>query len=318
MFELWIWLAVFVISMIVLVKSSDYFTDTAEEIGIFLGIPPFMVGVTIVAIGTSLPELISSIMAMINNSPDIVVGNVVGSNIANIFLVLGIMAILSKKIILSYDLIGIDVPMLIGSAILLVIALWDGTFSFFETLVFLGGLVLYFAYNIASKREIARKESDKEGKRIRDLPFKTLFILTLSALMIYFGAKYTVESVVELSKILNIGIVIIASTAVAVGTSLPELAVTIMAIKKGTSEMAIGNILGSNVFNTFGVLGIAGLLGNVTVPPIIKLVGIPFMLAATIMYFFITLDNKITKWEGWLLILFYIMFIGYTLMSVGL
>ncbi|GAH33655.1 unnamed protein product, partial [marine sediment metagenome] len=124
-----IWIIVFVVSLFVLIKASDYFTHSAEKIGLFFGIPLFIVGATIVAVGTSLPELISSIFAVLRNSSEIVVGNVVGSNVANIFLVLGIAAIVGRRMKLTYELIHVDLPLLIGSAFLLAVTIWDGIFS---------------------------------------------------------------------------------------------------------------------------------------------------------------------------------------------
>jgi len=309
-----IWIIVFVVSLFVLIKASDYFTHSAEKIGLFFGIPLFIVGATIVAVGTSLPELISSIFAVLRNSSEIVVGNVVGSNVANIFLVLGIAAIVGRRMKLTYELIHVDLPLLIGSAFLLAVTIWDGIFSFPEALLCIAGIILYLLYTINTKSKHEnieiKKGPNEEVKQGRKLDWKTLVILAVSAFFIYLGAKYTVESVIKLSEIFNIGKEIIAISAVALGTSLPELMVTIAAAKKGKPEMAVGNILGSNIFNALAVMGIPALIGTLIIPHSILTFGLPMMLIATLLYFFITHDKEVTKWEGWLLVIFYVFFIG--------
>jgi cation:H+ antiporter len=314
MYPTLIWIIVFVVSLFVLIKASDYFTHSAEKIGLFFGIPAFIVGATIVAVGTSLPELISSIFAVLRNSSEIVVGNVIGSNIANIFLILGIAAIVGQRMKLTYELVHVDLPLLIGSAFLLAVTIGDGIFSFPEALLCLGGIILYLLYTINTKKKYEnieiKKETKEEVKHGRKLNWKTLFILAVSAFFIYLGAKYTVESVIKLSEILNIGKELIAISAVALGTSLPELMVTITTAKKGKPEMAVGNVLGSNIFNALAVMGIPALIGTLIIPHNILTFGLPMMLIATLLYFFITHDKEITKWEGWLLVIFYVFFIG--------
>lgn len=319
-----LWVLVFIASLFVLVKASDYFTDSAEKIGLFLGIPAFIVGVTIVAIGTSLPELISSIFAVLRNSSEIVVANVVGSNITNIFLVLGVAAIVSrKKLKVTYELIHVDLPIFIGSAFLLAAMIYDGVFTFIEALICLFGLIVYFSYaahtqkqhkDVETQKEVkdelkeVKKELRKETKP-KTLGWKIPLTLVISAVLIYFGAKYVVDSIIALSNLLNVGKEIIAASALALGTSLPELTVSITAARKGNAGIAIGNVLGSNIFNTFGVMSIPAFIGTLIIPHSIITFALPMMVIASLLYFFITQDREITRWEGWLLIMFYVFFI---------
>jgi cation:H+ antiporter len=132
----------------------------------------------------------------------------------------------------------------------------------------------------------------------------------LSAFFIYFGAVYTVESVINLAELLNIERAIIAVSVVALGTSAPELLVSLNASRKGKSEIDVGNVLGSNIFNVFGVMGIAGLFGTLVISPEILTFALPMMIIATLLYFFTTQDKEITRWEGGLLLIFYVFFIG--------
>ena len=309
------WIGVFIISLIVLVKGSDYFTDSAEKLGLALGMPAFIVGVTIVSMGTSLPELASSLAAMFMGASEIVSGNVIGSNIANIFFVLGVSAIFAKELRISREIIRADLPLLMGSAVILAATCFDGIFTLFDALLCLMGLAVYLGYVKAERKkhlmEMIESKIEKPGVDI-----KSVLILLLSVVAIYFGAVYLVRSVVEVSMLLNIGSEIIAVSAVALGTSVPELAVTLTCIRKGQTEMAVGNVLGSNIFNAFGVMGIAGLLGTIAVTPALVSLALPMMLAATFLYFFITQDKEVTEWEGWILLILYIFFIG-TLLGLG-
>jgi len=312
--DLFFWLALLIVSLVVLIKSSDYFTNSAEKMGLHFGISPFVVGITIVAIGTSLPELVSSLIAVFNDSSEIVVGNVIGSNIANIFLILGVAGIIArKKLEITKNLLHVDLPILVASAFLLAITIWDGKFTFIEAILCLAGMTIYSFYLISSRTREAdiKIKEELKGEVIKNgLPPKVWIILLVSSFFIYLGAKFTIESVLELSEILQIGKEIIAISAVALGTSLPELFVTISAARKGKPEMAVGNVLGSNIFNTFVVMGIPGLFGNLIIPSNIILFSLPMMLIATFLFFMITQDKEITRWEGGILIIFYVFFIG--------
>jgi len=308
MSDLLIYGAMFVGSLFLLVKSSDYFTRSAEKIGLYFGMPAFIVGVTIVALGTSLPELVSSIMAVLHGSSEIVIGNVIGSNIANILLVLGVAAIIGKKMEISFELIHVDLPILVGSAFLLAFSILDGVFTYKEGLLLLCALLIYLLYTINSGNEINPKKEKKE-KREKLAP-QTIIVLLASSGFLFLGAKYTIESIVKISEILNIGKEIIAVSAVALGTSLPELMVTISAARQGKAEMAVGNVLGSNIFNSFAVMAIPSFFGPLIIPREILLFSLPMMIVATLLCFFMTQEKELTRWEGWFLVLFYVLFIG--------
>lgn len=305
MLDLIYWIAVFLVSLAVLIKASEYFTLAAEDVGIVMGIPSFIVGVTIVSLGTSLPELVSSIIAVLENSPEIVVGNVVGSNIANIFLVLGLAAFFGRKLKVSFELIHVDLPLLIGSAFYLALTLWDGLFTAPEAILGFLGIIIYITYTIRTQ-----KERNPEKSKKKKLEAKTIATLVLSSVFIYLGADYTIESVIRLSDILQIGKEIIAVTAISIGTSLPELLVSVSAARMGKAEMAVGNVLGSNIFNSYLILGVPALISPLVVSEIILNLALPVMVIASLLYFFITQDKQITRYEGALLVMFYILFIG--------
>ncbi len=304
------WIGAFFISLAVLIKAADCFTNSAGKVGRFFGLSPFIIGVTIVSIGTSLPELASSISAVLKGATEIVAGNVVGSNIANILLVVGLAAVLSKKgrLQVTRNLINLDLPLLAGGSIILMLMfLWDGKVTFWEGIIALAGYFVYLHYTLKHKE---RKEKEKEKAKKEKLNLKIILGLVFGAIFIYYGANYAIESVVKISEILNIGTAVIALTAVAVGTSLPEIFVSISAARKGNDALALGNIFGSNLFNGFVVLGIPALIKTLDVTPIILSVGIPFFIAATLLYVISGITRKIYKWEGAMYLLIYILFIA--------
>ncbi len=303
------WTIVFIASLFVLIKASDYFTDSAEKIGLHFGVPAFIVGVTIVAFGTSLPEIITSIISVLKDSSEIVIGNVVGSNIANIFLVFGLTAIIARKMTITHDIIKVDLPFLAGSALLLAASIWDGEFNRFEAVLCLVGLGIYPLYSINSKDKHKDEEDKALEKKKKESPWKALIILIISGGFIYLGANFTIEAIIKLSELLNLGKEVIAVSAVAFGTSLPELVVTISAVRRNKPEIAVGNVLGSNIFNAFAVMGIPALIGPLAIPAGIITFSLPMMLIATVLFILMMQDRKIANWEGWLLLLFYVFFI---------
>jgi len=312
------WSLVLIISLITLIKASGYFTEASERIGLVFGLPAFIIGVTIVAVGTSLPELVSSIFAVLKGSSEIVVGNVIGSNITNIFLILGITAIISKKVKTNYRFIHVDLLFLVGSSLFLAATIWDSVFTSAEAVLCLLGLIIYSTYIVKTEREgrktPAEEETEKEIKEeIKEeikLEQKTLIKFIISMFFIYLGADYTIEAAIKISDAINIGKEVIALGAVAFGTSLPELVVSISAVRSGKPEIAVGNILGSNIFNTFAVMGIPAFIGTITIPSSILTFALPIMLIATLLYYFIIHDEEFANWEGWFLILFYLFFIS--------
>lgn len=319
MLPLLFWALVFVASLAVLVKASDHFTDSAERIGISFGISPFIIGVTIVAVGTSTPELVSSVLAVMKGSSEIVVGDVMGSNVTNIFLVLGLSAIVGKKMVTKYELANVDLPLFVGSAILLSLMVADGAYSLAEALLSLSLLIVYILYAISVERvadeAMARSQEAMETEGVshfetRRLNPKVYLTLLLSVFFLYIGANYTVVSVVNLSEMAGIGTEIIAATAVALGTSLPELVVSVRAAAMNKPELAIGNILGSNIFNALGIMGISALFGTLVIPETITGFVMPMMIIATLLYFVVIWEKEITLWEGWMMVIFYIFFLG--------
>lgn len=295
-------LVITAVSLIVLLLASDWFIDAAERIGLSFGISPFIIGVTIVAFGTSLPELAASIASVYSGSSEIVVGNVVGSNITNILLVLGLTCVVGRRMELNFDIWDIDMPLLLASAFLLYFALSDRQLTMIEAILFLVALVI-FLYN-----SVHGSESDEEDRpKIRAIDIGKLI---LGGVLVYLGAKYTIVGIEGVSLKAGISPEVISLTFVALGTSLPEVVVSIAAARKGKHAIAVGNVLGSNLFNTYAVMAIPSFIGTLEIPQGVLDFSLPFMLAVTILFGVITYSKKISKWEGLTLIILYVFYIA--------
>jgi cation:H+ antiporter len=318
MVELLVPVVLFLLSLGVLLLGSDAFTSAAEHIGLSFGISPFIIGVTIVAGGTSLPELTSSLFAVFQGAPAIVLGSVVGSNISNMLLVLGIAAVVGGDIRVLRELVEVDLPLLVASAVFLIVATWESPFSWYEGLLALAILGVYIQFTIKEKDRYVGmlvdeivEESDGEGPEEPNSKagVKT-YAKLIGSLGVVFGAAYgLVESIIVLSTTLQIGTEIVAITAVAVGTSLPEIIISVMAVRRDLPGLAVGNVLGSNLFNSFLVTGVPSFVGDLVVPTSIRTYGLPVMVLITVLYFFITQDREITRSEGLTLLILYVLFL---------
>jgi cation:H+ antiporter len=291
----------FVVSLATLVMASDRFVRVSEVIGLALGVSPFVIGVTLVAFGTSLPELASSIAAVLTGNSEIVVGNVVGSNVTNILLVLGLTAVVGGQINLSKWVIDVEIPLLVASALLLWLTLYDGKLALFEALILVSGIII-FLFNAIQDKPTTRSDVHKAG-------FKHYAVLVIAAGLIYAGAHFTILSIVQIALRTPLSPEVIALTGVALGTSLPEVAVSVAAARRGSAEMAVGNVLGSNIFNSFAVMGIPALIGELIIPDGIRNFSLPLMLGVTFLFGIVCLTPRINKWIGWTLLLFYVFFL---------
>jgi len=326
------WILIFILSLALLVKSADWFVESSEKIGLALKISPFIIGVTIVALGTSLPELASSLTAVFKDATEIVAANVIGSNIANILLIVGISAIAARTLIVKRSLIDLDAPLLAATTVLLIFIMWDRQIVFGEGILLLLGFAIYFLYTIFQRREeiitpelveilpggveikVLPSRVERRRKKIKEeitpkLNFQVFFFLILGIIGLIIGANYTIEAVIRISEILRISTALIAITAVAVGTSLPELVVSVRAALKKKYEIALGNIFGSNVFNVLIVAGIPALIKPLTIDDLTFWVGLPFLVIATLLFVVSGISRRIHIWEGTMYLLIYILFI---------
>jgi len=303
------YILIFVVALTVLLIASDKFIESAEKIGLSFGISPFVIGVTIVAFGTSLPELATSIACVFSGTSEIVAGNVIGSNITNILLVLGLTVVIGKQIVLDFDIMDTDMPLLIGSSFFLYFVIADQQVSIIEAGIFLAALVVFLMNSFGN--------TDNESSDVDKVEPKQYLFVILGALFVFLGAKYTIFAIEQISLIAEISPDIIALTGVAIGTSLPEVIVSISAAKKGKHAIAVGNVLGSNLFNTFAVMSIPRFFGDLTISDLTVEFSAPFMVAVSFMFLMVPLSRKINRTEGYILLLFYVFFI-YSLVKLGM
>lgn len=322
------WIIIFIVSLIVLVKGADWLLQSAEKIGLALGISPFIIGVTIVGLGTSFPELISAMMAVFRGVTEIVPAGAIGSNIANILLVIGISAVVGKKLIINKSLIDLDLPLLAISTVLFLGIAWDKQITFIEALLLLFAYGVYLLYSFLYREEEteeiyevlpsrlerrklqSQKTSRKKLEKRPKIGVKDFLILGAGIIALVFGAKYLIDSVIKLSEILGIGAGVISLAAVALGTSLPELLVSVKAALQKKSELALGNVFGSNVFNLLVVVGIPGLFKTLQIDEKTFYLGLPVLAVATFLFIVSGISRRIHIWEGAMYLLVYIFFIG--------
>lgn len=236
-------LLIFAVSLAVLIIAAKFFTNAAEALGKWLGLPTFVIGIFIVGIGTSLPELISGILSVKQGVSEILPGNIFGANISNLLLVTGFaVAFYRKSINLGSTYIYIDLHFLLGSFFIMYMVAYDGVITFSEAFIGIFVFIIYSVYLI--KGGVAEGGQGTETSK-KKAPLKEILILLAASIGIYFGADYTISSVQSIARGLAVPEAIIAVTVLSLGTTLPELAVNITAVRQGKAEMAIGNVLGS-------------------------------------------------------------------------
>jgi cation:H+ antiporter len=294
--------AILIAGLILLTKGADWLVDGASLIAERLGISEFVIGITIVATGTSLPELVSSIYASYIGSSDIIIGNILGSNISNIALVLGIGAILAV-VKFGYEASKRDLALVIGSAFLCFPILITGYVSRLSGLIL---MVVYFAYIF---QVIRGYNNDKKKKKKNHMKLKNIGLVVLGLIAVAIGAKFTIDSALELVSVLGITERVAGLVIVAIGTSLPELATTIVAAVKKKGSMVIGNIAGSNAFNILVVLGAASAIRPLTINPLALSIDLPIMLLASLFFIFIW-DRDVNRFEGIILLSFFLIYLG--------
>ncbi|MBU1992552.1 MAG: sodium:calcium antiporter [Patescibacteria group bacterium] len=278
-----LWSITFLVAIAVLLIGADIFTKNSEKLGKIFGIPQFIIGITIVSIGTSLPELLTSIIAIAKGEPEFVAANVIGSNVANILLFIGITTLILKKIDFKEKNIGHDLLILGGITATFILMILDAKLVMYEAVILLIGYAGYAAYKVISSLTWKEKVTEiiEEPEKFT---WKIPTLIALGAVGVYFGAEYTVESIIKIAEITKINSTFLVFTAVALGTSLPELTVSIMTAIRGNFGISLGNIFGSNFFNTTLIFGIAGLVSDLPMSASMMKVGIPFLIVATYLF----------------------------------
>ncbi len=308
--QILMWVVFLAGSLYVLLKGADVVIDSSKRIGFSLGLSPYVIGVLIVGFGTSLPELASSIAGVLQGAPELVLANVVGSNITNILLIVGLMATIGGTVVIKRDLLKSELPIFLIATIHFVLAIYDGYIDKVEALLLLGTFGAYMWYIYSDSK--TENEGDDEVKPVKskvEAKQIGLFVLGLAALLI--GANYTVEMAVNLANAFSVPIGIVSILAIAVGTSLPELIVSLKAIKTGEAAMAIGNIFGSNAFNALIVTAVPALIASQALPAdvVVMKLGLAIFSAASAILFVAALSRRVMRWEGVMMLIFFLFFL---------
>ncbi len=321
MLELLLVILLIIVSLFVILKGADYLVDGAADFARWLKVSPILVGLTIVAFGTSLPELVVSFFAGINGSADLSIGNIIGSNIFNILVIIGVSALIMPLKVRSRTLIY-EFPFLIISAFILLLlgADWfifqEQSFSLgrFDGVIFLLIFAFFLLYVYTTAREEqrdVRQQFTAEYKSKNTLWKNSLLIVGgLAALII--GGRIFVMNAEKLAQLAGISEAFIGLTIAAAGTSLPELATSAVAAWKKQSDIAIGNIVGSNIFNILFILGITSLIKPIPVNPVMLATdGIVMIVASLLFLVFATRDRRVVRMEGIVLLACYLAYFGY-------
>ena len=308
-----------IVGFIVLIKGADFFVDGASAIADNFKVPKILIGLTIVAFGTSAPELAVSIKSIISNNHDIVLGNVIGSNIINILLIVGLSA-LFKPLRVKNNTIKKEIPILLLITSLFVILLSDqliiglnNSFTRSDGIVLLLFFLvfIYYLIEIVIHRE---KDLDEDIKQMSLI--KAIIYSLLGLLMIIFGSNYVVNSSSSLATAMGVSERMISLTIIALGTSLPELVTSVTATRKEESDLAIGNIVGSCIFNIGIVMALpVAIFGGINQINFNGIDLIIMLISALLLFFFAANDKKISKKEGLLFLLFFVVYYSFVIIN---
>ncbi|MEC7937555.1 MAG: calcium/sodium antiporter, partial [Bacteroidota bacterium] len=285
-----------ILGLVFLIFGGDLLVRSAVSFAEKFGVSSFLIGVTVVSFGTSIPELMVSIQAAMDQAADIAIGNVLGSNIANIALVLGVSVVI-RPLSITTNTYKLSWWVMLISSLLFILFLLDNVITKMEGLLLIAGLLCFIFFSI--KRNIPNEESI-----ISKINIQTgILFFVLGSIGLYFGSELFVESAISIASFFNVPKFVIGITVVALGTSLPELVTSIVALMKGQNNISLGNLIGSNIFNVFAVLGITSLIQELGTSSILLLLDFGFLLAVILVFGYqIFIRKKISRTAGFILL----------------
>ena len=310
------------LGLVTLVVGADAMVRGASRLAVTFGISPLVVGLTVVAFGTSAPELAVSVGATLGGNPDLAIGNVIGSNIANILLILGISALITPLLV-AEQIIRQEVPLRIGASVLRVVMALDGSISRLEGAILFALVIAYTVFLIRQSRRASREVEEEFASEIpssdwdRHWSVQAALIVGGLALLVL-GADWLVDAAVAVAQAFGVSDLVIGLTIVAVGTSMPEVATSIVAALRGQRDIAVGNVVGSNVFNIFAVIGATGLVSatGIPVPEAARNFDLWVMLAVAFACLPILITGReIARWEGGVFLGYYAAYTAWLVLS---
>lgn len=316
----------FIFGILLLIVGAEMVVRGSSRLALALGLSPLVVGLTVVAFGTSAPELAVTMQAAVAGQADLAIGNVVGSNITNVLLILGLAAAITPLVV-AQTLIRIDVPIMIGVTLLMYALSYDGIIRRSEGFLLVGGILVYTIFAIYQSRKeskLVKAEYNAEYYIPRRQMLQQLWIhlvMLLGGLVcLTMGARWIVSGAVVFATMIGVSQLVIGLTIVAIGTSLPEIAATAVASLRGERDIAVGNVIGSSIFNILAVLGVASVVApaGIAVSTAVLRFDLPVMIAVAVACLPIILNGHVIwRWEGWLFLGYYIAYITYQLLNAA-
>lgn len=298
------------LGLVLLTFGGDWVVKGALAVAMRFGVSPLLAGLVIVGFGTSSPELVISLQAAFKGSPDITIGNVVGSNIANILLILGVGCVIATMEATKLSIIR-DGTTMIAASLLFVLLAMDGALQWHDGLIFLVCLAAYMVWAYYTERVTERDVQSSVEAPETETIFKTLVILVAGFAALIVGAEVFLRGAISIAEAFGISQAVIGLTLVAVGTSLPELAATVMAAIKKETDLAIGNVIGSNIFNILCVLGLSSLVIELPLQGRIVSIDQWVMLAVAVgLVIFMVLGRKVGRWKGLAMLITYCVYVS--------
>ena len=299
--EMWLQIVLFIVGIIVVLWGADRLTDGAVGLAERMGVPQIVIGLTIVSIGTSMPEFFVSLMSAVNGTPDLAVGNVVGSNIFNTALIVGVAAMICPIHVLPAT-VKKDMPFAILASVVLLVMCFDSSISRIDALLLFILFVVFMYITLKGARANFGQGSDEGAteKQPRTV-LRSVLLVVLGLVCLVLGSNVFVDNASAIATNLGMSEALIGLTIVACGTSLPELATTAVAARRGNSGIAIGNVLGSNVFNILMILGITGLISPMNIQGITNIDLGMLLLSIVVLWLFSFTKYRVERWEGALL-----------------
>ena len=290
------------VGFVMLIKGSDWFVDGSSGIATKFGTPQLVIGLTIVAMGTSAPEAAVSISAAFSGNADITIGNIVGSNILNILIILGLSSVI-VPIAVAPSTIKIETPFMIAITVVMLLLGLDGVVSLIDGIIFLVLFAAYLAYLFWMAKKDKNKDSNEETKNISIA--KAVIFAIIGLVLIVLGSNVTVDAATKIAQAVGVSERFIGLTIVALGTSLPELFTSVTAARKGNADIAIGNIVGSNIFNILFVVGLSALIIPVPFDPKFIFDSIIAIAAGVLLLLCCLWTKKLKRWAGVTMLLGY-------------
>ena len=309
---MWLDIIIIIIGIVCVLKGADFLTEGAAALARRVNIPEIVIGLAIVAAGTSAPELFVSLVSALKGTPDLAVGNVVGSNTMNCMLIVGCAAMVAPMTI-SRSTVKKDIPFAVGASVLLMLLTLNNFLGRFDGILLLAGFVSFMVYSL---RQAKNGQGDATTEEKQQNPWLSVLYIVLGLVGLVIGSNLFVDHASSLALALGISEGVVGLTVVAGGTSLPELATSVVAARKGQSAIAIGNVIGSNVFNILLILGLTATISPLQIEGITTIDMAVMLISVALVWLFSFTRYTVERWEGAALVGGYLVYLAWLITSL--